>query len=239
MTFFLGTHLPHWLWQVGIPLFVSRRTLSKVKKLYRASATWALDSGGFSELNLFSGWKTPPRIYAQEVQRWKDEIGGMVFASQQDWMCEPWMLKKTGKTIQEHQQLTLDNYAELLDRAPHLPWLPVLQGWELSDYQRHLDSFRKQWPVRYMGLGSVCRRQGTLEIQSIVETLAKEVDLHGFGVKTRGLSRYAQSLTSSDSLAWSFSGRRQPPMPGHTHKNCANCLSYALKWREKVLAGIN
>ncbi|MFJ2177026.1 hypothetical protein ACIOHE_29545 [Streptomyces sp. NPDC087851] len=33
--------------------------------------------------------------------------------------------------------------------------------------------------------------------------------------------------------------RHRPPLPGHTtHKNCANCLPYALKWRDRVLNGL-
>jgi hypothetical protein len=32
--------------------------------------------------------------------------------------------------------------------------------------------------------------------------------MHGFGVKTQGLAMYADSLTSADSLAWSYWARR-------------------------------
>ena len=36
-------------------------------------------------------------------------------------------------------------------------------------------------------------------------------------------------------MAWSYAARRQPPLPGCTgHKNCANCLTYATRWRAKV-----
>jgi hypothetical protein len=51
--------------------------------------------------------------------------------------------------------------------------------------------------------------------------------LQGFGVKTGGLARYADCLTSADSLAWSFEARRAAPMPGCSHANCANSLRYA------------
>jgi hypothetical protein len=52
-TFFLGTHMPHWLGLLDIPLFVSHRRLGRLKTLPRALGPWALDSGGFSELALF------------------------------------------------------------------------------------------------------------------------------------------------------------------------------------------
>ncbi|MBQ1165671.1 hypothetical protein KBZ21_47610, partial [Streptomyces sp. A73] len=62
--------------------------------------------------------------------------------------------------------------------------------------------------------------------------------LHGFGVKTQGLSDYGPSLYSADSMAWSVDGRRTAPLPGHTHKNCANCPDWALAWRQRVLDAI-
>jgi len=61
--------------------------------------------------------------------------------------------------------------------------------------------------------------------------------LHGFGFKQQGLANAANILASADSMAWSYAARRKPPMPGcTTHKNCANCMRYALDWRERVLA---
>lgn len=240
MIFFLGTHIPQWLNKVQVPLFISRRRLVEIKKPKEATCPWALDSGGFSELSLFGTWTITPKQYAEEVARWSWQIGGMVFAAQQDWMCEPMILKKTGLSLREHQTRSLDNYDALINLNPNLPWLPVLQGWEELDYLWHLDALRRRYPVSHVGLGSVCRRQGTLEIQGIVERLAKEgVDLHGFGVKTRGLERYAHLLHSSDSMAWSYAARRSEPLPGcRGHKNCANCLSYALQWRERLVGRI-
>jgi hypothetical protein len=57
----------------------------------------------------------------------------------------------------------------------------------------------------------------------------------GFGVKKSGLASYGVHLASADSLAWSFNARRNRPLPGCTHKSCANCLRYALRWREEIL----
>jgi hypothetical protein len=50
-----------------------------------------------------------------------------------------------------------------------------------------------------------------------------------------GLERVAYLLRSSDSLAWSFTARRAPALPGCTHKSCTNCLRYALRWRAQVI----
>ncbi|MBQ1166512.1 hypothetical protein KBZ21_51845, partial [Streptomyces sp. A73] len=52
-----------------------------------------------------------------------------------------------------------------------------------------------------VGLGSVCRRPATSEINEIVATLPSHgLRLHGFGVKTQGLSDYGPSLYSADSM---------------------------------------
>jgi hypothetical protein len=91
-----------------------------------------------------------------------------------------------------------------------------------------------------VGVGSVCRRQATGEIEVIVHSLASiGLRLHGFGVKAGGLVRYADCLVSADSLAWSFEARRAAPLAGCRHANCANCLCYAAAWRRRVLARLS
>jgi hypothetical protein len=84
----------------------------------------------------------------------------------------------------------------------------------------------------------VCRRQGSLEIESIVRTLAERgLRLHGFGVKATGLRRFGDVLVSADSMAWSARGRREPGCaPGHRSE--ANCLPYALAWRRTLVDGL-
>jgi hypothetical protein len=141
-----------------------------------------------------------------------------------------------------HQRYTVDDYLELTSLAPDLPIIPVLQGWTLEQYQRCADMYAAAGvdlaaqPV--VGLGSVCRRQASEEIEQIVRHFASQgLKLHGFGVKTKGLSAYADDLVSADSMAWSDVARKEKiRLSGHTHKNCANCPTYALAWRSRVLA---
>lgn len=241
-TFLLGTHKPHWLRLAGVPLFVSARRLREYKTPPRASAPWALDSGGFSELSLYGEWRTPATQYASEVRRWDGECGGLLWAAQQDWMCEPHMLRRTGLSLAEHQRRTVHNFLLLRQLAPDLPWAPVLQGWARDDYLRHLDLWAAAgvdlWspsqPV--VGLGSVCRRQDTEMAEGLIRELhGLGLRLHGFGFKLGGLRRAAPWMESADSMAWSLDARRSPPTPGHTHKSCANCMGYALSWRERAV----
>lgn len=111
----------------------------------------------------------------------------------------------------------------------------------MSDYLRHIEMYAaygldlRRLPV--VGIGSVCRRQSTDEIADIIKTIAgMGIKIHGFGVKRGGLLKAPGLLASADSLAWSFGARHKPPLPGHTHKNCANCMEYALKWRLELLS---
>ena len=88
-------------------------------------------------------------------------------------------------------------------------------------------------------VGSICRRQGTWEAGLILQALHESglTRLHGFGFKLQGLIEHGYLLTSADSMAWSMDARRKPPLPGCIrHRNCANCLRFALAWRTKVAA---
>jgi hypothetical protein len=240
VTFYLGTHKPGWLGVTDVPLFVSARRLRERRELPRARGRWALDSGGFSEIAVHGRWVTGPRAYAGEVGRWAVEVGGLDWAASQDWMCEPAMLGRSGLTVAEHQRRTLANYLELVELRPDLPWLPVLQGWDVADYLAHADAYERagvEVRGRRFGLGSVCRRQATAEVARIVRELAGAgVKLHGFGVRKAGLAALAGQLASADSMAWSYRARRGAGALGCRHRRCNNCLRWALQWRGAVLA---
>jgi hypothetical protein len=240
MKFYLGTHRPHWLADTTVPLFVSNRLLAGRKTLPRASCLWALDSGGFSELGMYGEWRTTPHSYAAHVRRYIDNIGSLGWASPQDWMCEPWITAKTGLSVTEHQRRTVDNYRDLRTLGPDMPFIPVLQGWEPDDYLRHVDMYDAAGvdleAEDTVGLGSVCRRQATGEAWSIVNSL-RPLRLHGFGMKTQAVAELGAMLTSSDSMAWSFAGRRRPD-PSCPKRACNNCRHYALAWRDRLLSPV-
>jgi len=241
MKFYLGTHKPQWLQQTTVPLFVSEMTLRTYKKLPRSIGSWALDSGGFSQLFLRGGWPVgSEQLYIEHVQRYRDEVGNMEWAAPQDWMCEPVMLAKTGQNIQQHQEHSVNNFIELRTLDATLPFIPVLQGYTLSDYIACATIYTRRGVdlVGRVGVGTLCRRQGTKEAELIVRTLAcilPKAHLHVFGAKVTGLPHFGSVIGSADSMAWSYHARRRPALPGHTHKNCANCLEYALTWYSEVL----
>jgi len=244
--FYLGAHHANWLARVDVPLFVSHRRLAELGPgaLPRARGPWALDSGAFSEIAEYGQFRTSPRQYVAAVRRYAEQVGRLEWAAPQDWMCEPAMLATTGLTVAEHQRRTVANYLQLRQLAPEVPFIPVLQGWTLDDYLACADRYQAAGvdlaAVPVVGLGSVCRRQATAEIGALVATLANlGLRLHGFGVKRSGLARYGHLLDSADSMAWSAQHRRQSPLPGCAgHRNCANCLRAALRYRAAVLADL-
>lgn len=243
-TFFLGTHEVGWLQRGVGPLFVSHRRLKRHARLPLAASPWALDSGGFTELRLHGGWLTSVEEYVEATRRYTQEIGRLAFAFSMDWVCEPAILRRTGLTIQEHQRRTVANFAALRDRAPDLPFAPVLQGWRLSDYARCAELYRA-WGFDLareprVGVGSICTRQGTPEVENILYSLASGgLALHAFGVKTRGLARSAAILASADSSAWSLQARYDVPLPSCRHRRCSSCLHYAVRWRDRLLAQVD
>lgn len=231
-------------------------------------APWALDSGGFTELKLHGEWRQHPDDYGSMVVRLMDEYTMLPpdFVATQDWMCEPVVIKGgtykgvkfagTGLTVRDHIELTVENYLYLAEEFYFVPWLIPMQGYTLEDYllceQMLLDAGvdlagkeRARPPL--VGLGSVCRREATAEIEEIVSTFhAKGYRLHGFGVKTDGLRRYGRRLASADSMAWSavarLEGIRLPDTEWGRCEHpgvCNNCLRWALVWREMVLAGLH
>lgn len=237
--FYLGTHRPHWLaMDHGARLFVSRRRLEPFKKLPRARRSWALDSGGFTELSKYGRWMLSAREYVCLVRRFRDEVGMLEWAAQQDWMCENKVLAKTGLTVREHQARTVANFLELQELAPDLPLRLTLQGDTRDDYMRHADDFERagislrDQPL--VCIGSVCRRQHTKMVEALIADLSPHMRLHGFGFKKNGLKNCANMLASSDSMSWSYAARKSPPMEGHPHKNCANCFDFAMAWHDNL-----
>lgn len=246
MDFYTGCHHPGWLWDPGIdfPVFVSHRSLSRVRKLRPSTTSWALDSGAFTEISAHGEWQTTPEEYVDAVARYDREVGRLEWAAQQDTMCEPWLLARTGHTVEQNQHLTVENFIQLRELWPSVsdrpcPIVPTLQGWARHSYARCAELFEQAGvrlaEQRVVGLGSVCRRQSTLSISVLVNWFAADMRLHAFGAKTGGLALYGDQLASADSMAWSLDARRAGRQPGCSHATCANCPAYARSWRSDLL----
>jgi hypothetical protein len=163
-----------------------------------------------------------------------------------DWMVEPEMLQKTGKTVVEHQRLTIRSYLELMEIDPSVPWIPILQGWAHDDYLAHADQYAKagvdltREPV--VGVGSVCRRQDTEEAERLMRSLYRlNILPHGFGFKKTGLVNAGKYMESADSMAWCYAASHRPVrLPGCTHSfpTCEHCPTWALQWRREIMRAL-
>jgi len=255
LEFLLGTGHPSWLGHAGVPLFVSDARLRDYVTLPVALAAWALDSGGFTQLQRHGCWTVPASDYVARVRRYRDETGKLMWAAPQDWMCEPVIIDggwvngqrfvgtrsvldpdhalSMDEMVLLHQQKTVENYLTLRTLAPELPFIPVIQGYTLAQYLRCRTLYETAGvdlaACPLVGLGSVCRRQDTAETHRIVTALRGfgVERLHGFGVKIKGLQRYGHLLASADSQSWSFTARRlQRPVCGVPHpRNAKNCAN--------------
>lgn len=251
MRFYLTTHKRHWVRLTDVPLFVKSEHFTRAATLHPARGAYAVDSGGFTELQRHGRFTRSPRQYVDDLRRIWEHVGPYDWAAPQDWMCEDLIIRGgtaggqhfvgTHLSVAEHQRRTVVNFLELRSLAPELRIVPVLQGRTVADYERCAAMYQRAGVALRreptVGLGSVCRLQSTRQGAAIVTAMAAHgLKLHGFGFKTLGLQRVGHLLASADSAAWSSHARRRPALPGHPHKNCANCLDYALAWRTRVHA---
>lgn len=228
---------------IDLPIMCSDLRLKRVRKLKRAGAAVMIDSGSFTIHDTGQQFDRP-EVYADRVRRYQAEIGGVVSAATYGRMCEPYILEKTSSTVDRNMHLTVESYCELNAIAPEVPWLPELQGWRERDYHRcfqlYADSGVDLVALPAVGVGTVCRRQGTMEAQRIVASIAAlGVRVHGFGVKTNGLQANHRNFVSADSFAWSYGARKRTrECPHGIVRWERNCPEFLRTWRDRVLAGL-
>lgn len=255
-TIILGTHMASWAaWshnkynpaqQLPRALFYSvfrwmdRQTFPKLpedREIYE-------DSGGYTALTQHGGYPFTPRQYLDLRRRQRDAWGpALKWGAGMDWMCEPEARHRTCLTVAEHQLRTVQNWEELCSLAAgtdHI--IPVVTGYHLHEYADCVELYEKRGhdlrrePI--VGVGTLCRRQSTNEVEQIVSMLHDHgLKLHAFGVSTPGLLRIWRYVVSTDSTAWSKVAREKRLLLPEcardhrlTHGNCANCPTWALNW---------
>ncbi len=211
MRFFTGLHQPSDAKHFD-SAFVSVNRLINRKSDF-AVGDWIMDSGAFSEISQHGEYRSEVSEYAQQIVRWAKN-GNLLAAVTQDYMCEPFILEKTGMTVEEHQQKTVARYDELLRCETGVYIMPVLQGYEPKDYVRHIAMYGSRLAKgAWVGVGSVCKRNGDPRaIESVLLAIhhaRPDLLLHGFGLKSTALKSgiVDQLLFSADSMAWSFQAR--------------------------------
>lgn len=176
---------------------------------------WIMDSGAFTTVTTHGGYPYPVSEYAAEIKRWASN-GRLLAAVAQDYMCEAFVLEKTGMTVAQHQRLTVERYDDLLAENTGVYIMPVLQGYKPSEYLDHLTLYADRLADgAWVGVGSVCKRNGNpaavVEVLLGIKTARPDLRLHGFGLKSTALKSAAVRalLHTADSMAWSYSARKQ------------------------------
>lgn len=230
--FFVGLHQPsdcrHFQRSfVSVNRLVDRRGPFEVRD-------WIMDSGAFSEIQEHGRYRTSVDAYAQRIHRWS-YVGNMLAAVAQDYMCEPFIVERTGLSVAIHQKLTIARYDELRELVSRVHVMPVLQGYEVADYLSHLAQYGNRLTHgMWVGVGSVCKRNVNVgEIEAILWAIKCErpdLRLHGFGLKTTALksAKVWGLLHSADSMAWSFAARKQ--------KRGANDWRNAKRFEDQILS---
>lgn len=209
---FIGLHQPSDAKHFA-SAFVSVNRLRHRKSDF-AVGDWIMDSGAFTEIATHGRYRESVDGYVAQIERWR-KCGNMLAAVSQDYMCEPWILEKTGLTIADHQRLTIERYDAI--RAKTTAYImPVLQGFDPQDYVAHLRAYGDRLTHgMWVGVGSVCKRNGDPSaIYAVLSAIKRErpdLLLHGFGLKTTALADGGvfDLLHTADSMAWSFSARKQ------------------------------
>jgi hypothetical protein len=220
--FYVGLHQPADAQHFDIACISINRLRRRKKPVICGEVL--VDSGAFTELFIHGHYRHRVEEYAAELFRLHTlGVVRIAAAVAQDYMCEPFILAKTGLTIEEHQRLTIERYDALVTElgclfGGEIPFhvMPVLQGFAPQDYANHVLMYGDRLkPSMWVGVGSVCKRQGDPRsiiavLQSII-TVRPDLLLHGFGVKKTSLlhSGVREYLATADSMAWSFAARKQ------------------------------
>lgn len=230
MRFFTGLHQPSDARHFDA-VFISVNRL-RARKSHFVVGDWIMDSGAFTEISTFGYYRDAVDVYAREIRRWAN-CGNLLAAVAQDWMCEPWIVKKTGLSVETHQKHTVARYDALLAEEPGVYILPVLQGYEPQDYVRHIQMYGDRLTHgQWVGVGSICKRNGDPnQIAAVLLAIKHErpdLRLHGFGLKTTALGSplVTSMLHTADSMAWSFHAR--------INGRNANDWREAKRWTENI-----
>lgn len=235
--FFLGIHHVGDAWRFDRTFISAAQLWDRAEGGLVGTDEWVMDSGAFTEITTHGGYRFPEEDYAALIRRYSRERG-LLAAVAQDYMCEEVVLKVTGLTVADHQRLTIERYDRLAAcDTGGVYVMPVLQGFEPREYAEHVRMYGGRIaPGAWVGVGSVCKRQGTPRaVEAVLRAILEvrpDLRLHGFGVKVTSLSdaTVASLLETADSLAWSYAARKNHGDP--------NSKWVARAWEARILTAL-
>lgn len=199
----------------------------------------ALDSAGFVAAVHYGTYDWEPEQYLDLVEAMKP-----TFYCAMDYCCE----KEIAHSEAQRRLRVVETCRMygVLARAAEArglpPPVPVIQGWDASDYRRCIELMPiARWPD-LVGVGSVCRRHltgadGLLAIFDAIDAvLPSHCRVHAFGVKSTALRLLWNHprFASSDSMAWDAALRRAVP----TGRTQELRTSFLLDWLSRQEAAV-
>lgn len=181
---------------------------------------FAIDCGGFVAARKWGG---AYRYTATQYINWIYQFQTFPqWAAIQDYCCEDEITTGNSGVVRQRQQMTTHKIEKFYRDYRHLPWcwIPTVQGWRVEEYINHAIEIKplvEQWQKFYaargqsalfrVGIGTLCARPFTADIQAIVCAVADilpDVSFHLWGVKLQVLKSKVQlpRITSVDSAAW-------------------------------------
>ena len=190
--------------------FISINRLVGVRKRKSdfVARTWIMDSGAFSQVAKCGDHSLTASEYAEQINRWS-RCGILVRAVAQDYICIDSILEKLGRTVEEHQEMTIRNYLDLIQETKdfEVPIMPVLQGYDPEEYAKHVRDYGSLLKQNaWVGVGSICKRnsnpESIIDVLNAILEIRPDLRLHGFGIKKTCLqdSAIRDRLFSADSM---------------------------------------
>jgi hypothetical protein len=198
--FFCGVDFKELIPYAGDVLMNYGTIRRKKIKIVPSLHTFFLDSGGFTEIFRFGKYTFSSAEYYEYILNHDiDHFATM------DYPCEPIVLQKTGKTVNEHIVMTVESNLDLMDCAGVVP---VIQGYAVDDYIYCCDlinDYGGEKPL--MAIGTMCKRTKVADAIAILQAVSKEFphsQFHAFGLKKNFLPKVKDMIYSSDSIAWFY-----------------------------------
>jgi len=167
-----------------------------------------VDSGGYSMFTKFSQYPYTIEEYINLVNSWRD-LYPVSEVAIMDYPCEPHLNREVFETNIERIDQTVTNALDCIDYDSSIPWVPVIQGYTMSEYRYCWERYQEfDLRARLWAIGSICTRKKTGGIRAIVTRIKRLVKqpLHAFGITLPSIEHpeIFFSLESSDSAAWNY-----------------------------------
>ena len=186
-----------------------------------------LDSGGYSFYMKYGKYPFDLEKYIELVYLIQDQ-SPLFKVAILDYPCEPKLDRHRPMTNKERIDKTISNAVECFQADRKIPWLPVIQGYEIDEYSSCIDQY-KDVGIKsdYWAIGSLCSRKGQkMKIRNIVSSIVEytgDVKLHSFGLTLSYLSdpQIFNSIYSTDSSSWNYRARTMAEKPEMIRKHLA------------------